>query len=460
MKTTRLVLLCGFILCVFLANHTFATKIVSWNICNFPSKALGIGKDAITSVIASLDFDMLVVQEMESHAGVEIFLKEVIQATSKGKKFKAAPFFDGPDTDNAVYYNRKKYKFLSSLQIPTKNRDISEYTFRIRRGKEKGTVFHVFSVNFTEGNTSRAKKRRKKEALTLRNHLNTLGPNSFYVICGTFNLSSGTEESYKILLDTMDKNFGYVVDPAVYDAAWHGKKKYAYFHTQSTRKNALTSGYEGGGLDDRFDAIFASPTFNIGEYFVYGNDGKHLNRSVDWPLNNSIPYNVARALHNASDHLPVCIDIEALKDEYIDQCQIGIDYGYWFERDEVRWQEFIPKVDNISSVELYLGVQGKAGNVIVEIRDLNNYVLGQKIIPEAEMSYWGEYKVIFDQSIGVVPGEKYRIYLYADEESLSPDNRYHWRGSWIFPYLKRCKNDIHSRYVPGYVFAFKTYAKR
>ncbi len=46
-----------------------------------------------------------------------------------------------------------------------------------------------------------------------------------------------------------------------------------------------------------------------GSDVVWGNDGKHLNDSINNPENNVVSPKIADALYKASDHLPVIIDL-------------------------------------------------------------------------------------------------------------------------------------------------------
>jgi len=44
-------------------------------------------------------------------------------------------------------------------------------------------------------------------------------------------------------------------------------------------------------------------------YIVIGQDGLHINQSINSPANYSVPSNVLNALYNNSDHLPVTIKL-------------------------------------------------------------------------------------------------------------------------------------------------------
>jgi len=80
------------------------------------------------------------VQEMASAAGVSQFLKDVLNHKPP-RLYKAAAFFDGPDTDNALFYKKAMIKMISRQQIPTSFRDITEYKMKIKKGTAKGTKF-------------------------------------------------------------------------------------------------------------------------------------------------------------------------------------------------------------------------------------------------------------------------------------------------------------------------------
>ncbi|RKY91698.1 MAG: hypothetical protein DRQ01_07320 [Ignavibacteriae bacterium] len=71
-------------------------------------------------------------------------------------------------------------------------------------------------------------------------------------------------------------------------------------------------------MDDRFDMMLFSQavsdtggiTYVTDSYIPFGNDGQHLNNSINDPPFNIITQQVADALYNASDHLPVYADFD------------------------------------------------------------------------------------------------------------------------------------------------------
>jgi len=289
-------------------------RIVSWNILDYPDINGEPREEYIQSVLEYLSPDILVVQEMTSSYGVDQFLKNILKHISE--KYKAAKFFDGPDTDNALFYDKSKINLQSRLQIPTSFRDISEYSLKIKKGPGKESTFKIYSVHFTEGLEASDKKQRKNEANTLRTYLNGLPLGSLFLVCGTFNMTGSGEKANKILTGDQINNIGRVKDPINKAGKWHDNKKSRLIHTESTRKSKFGGGARGG-LDDRFDMILISYSldqngkliYRPGSCVVCGNDGEHLNKAINKPKNKVVSPEIANALYEASDHLPVIIDL-------------------------------------------------------------------------------------------------------------------------------------------------------
>jgi endonuclease/exonuclease/phosphatase family metal-dependent hydrolase len=314
---------------VFVAKIDRGIRVVSWNVLNYPDLNDDNRDEDIRKVMEILEPDILVVQEMESAYGVGLFLENVLNYKS-GKRYSAAEFYDGPDSDNALFFDRSKLNLSSQQQIPTSFRDVSEFSLTIKKGPSQGVEFKIYSVHFTEGRSSSDKEQRVSQANTLRTHLNGLPLNSAFLVCGTFNITSSKEKGYKILTesqpDDIGGNIGRVKDLINKSGDWYNKKKFKAAHTESTRKIKFGGG-AGGGLDDRYDMILVSSrldqngvlTYMPGSYVVCGNDGKHLNNSINQPDNNIMSPEIADALYKASDHLPVIIDLvslnETLKDD-------------------------------------------------------------------------------------------------------------------------------------------------
>lgn len=303
----------------FLPIYSEAIKIATWNLLNFPGSTGVTREDDFRKVINQLSLDVLVVQEMTSYSGVNEFLDNVMNYSSPGT-YEAAPFYDGPDTDNSLFYNKSKIKLYSHQQIPTTLRDISEYVLEIKDGPGKGAVFRIYSVHLKSGSATSDKNQRTQEATTLRNYLDGLPLNSLFLVCGDYNLESSSEPAYGILTGDQSDNDGRVKDPINRPGYWNDNIAFADIHTQSTRTIQFGGG-ASGGLDDRFDLILMSYAlessneliFKTGSYFAYGNDGQHFNKAINDGINGVVSSEIANALYEASDHLPVLIELDPPK---------------------------------------------------------------------------------------------------------------------------------------------------
>jgi hypothetical protein len=148
---------------------------------------------------------------------------------------------------------------------------------------------------------------------------------------------------------------------------------------------------------------------------------------------------------------PTPIPVEA-----VDQMQTGIDYGYWFEDDAIRWQEFIPTLDNVTAVEIAVHKAGHpSGDVVAEIRTVDGGLLGQGMAAEPTVPTQGWVRIDFADPIPVTPGIRYRLYVYSDGDSPSPDDRYFWQGNTNSTYCPSCETDVKTA-LPGYHYAFRT----
>ncbi|MGB9721346.1 MAG: T9SS type A sorting domain-containing protein [bacterium] len=284
-------------------------RIVSYNLLNFPNT---MGYERIKYFRQIMDYlkpDILVVQEMQSEFGMELFKDSVVNLVIPG--FSLVPFNDGPDTDNGLFYNRTKADFIDAFYIPTELRDIARYHIRM---KDSNKDFYIFSVHLKS--EADCELIRLQEATILRNHLDSLNEQAEYLVMGDFNFYYN-ESGYCRLVDSVETNPKGLRDPLNIAGVWHENRNYAYVHTQSTRVEKLSDSGAGGGLDDRFDMILCSPGFldtaglflPVESYTVFGNDGNHFDKSVNSGINYAVPYEVAKALYFASDHLPVCVTI-------------------------------------------------------------------------------------------------------------------------------------------------------
>ncbi len=148
--------------------------------------------------------------------------------------------------------------------------------------------------------------------------------------------------------------------------------------------------------------------------------------------------------------------------EHLDQSQSVADYGFVFNDQTTRWQEFLPTCNALTGVEVHFSKFQRResddwlGNAIVEIRTLSDTVLAHTVILSPSIPYSGWSRVTYSPTVPISAGRRYRIAVYSDRAS-SIDAWISWGGALSSTYpCNTCLNDvIVSR--PNYDYAFRTY---
>ena len=290
-------------------------KITYYNLLNFPSSQ----QDRVDTLKKILDFiqpDIFVVNELTSFNGGALIKNNVLNSGSSNN-FQSALYFDGPDTDNLLFYDKNKFELYSQQQIPTQLRDISEYVIYYKNQVDivNDTSFiFIYSIHLKAGSSSTNEELRRQEAKTFKEFLVNSNRNQRLFVGGDFNFYYNTEPACQEILygEGLD-----LIDPINQMGNWHNNSSYNNIHTQSTR--SATGGYAGGaygGMDDRFDIIFMSNDvidgssglqYMINTYVADGQDGSYFNQSINNTNNSQVPQDIAKALFYMSDHLPVSL---------------------------------------------------------------------------------------------------------------------------------------------------------
>jgi endonuclease/exonuclease/phosphatase family metal-dependent hydrolase len=291
-----------------IAQNREIVRIATYNILNYPNAYTQRNDDFIT-VLDEVEPDILVVQEITSLFGVNEFRSCVL-----GSKFVAGPFINGTDTDNAIFYKDSLLTLIDNRNISTALRDISEYTLVHNLS---GDTLVIYSVHLKASQGVDNEQKRLAEVTVLRNVTDNLPPGRSFMVIGDFNIYYANEPAYQKLINQSTP--GYFLD-SQFAGNWHNNIAYASIHTQSTcgLLSGCPNGGSGGGMDDRFDMMLFSQAVNDtggityvdNSYIPFGNDGQHFNNSINDPPFNIITQQVANALYNASDHLPVYAEFD------------------------------------------------------------------------------------------------------------------------------------------------------
>ncbi len=313
MKNSTRVLLTLIVLSLFNQNLIYAqqheiVRIATYNILNYPN-AYTQRQASFITILNEINPDVLVVQEITSQFGVNEFKLGVL-----GSKFTAGSFINGTDTDNAIFFKDSLFTFISNVPISTALRDISQFTLA---HNFSGDTLIIYSVHLKASDGELERQKRLAEVTILRNVTDNLPLGATFMVIGDFNIYYSNEPAYQKLIN--QSTSGYFLDKQ-FAGNWHNNIAYASIHTQSTcgLLSGCPNGGSGGGMDDRFDMILLSQsvsdtggiTYIDNSYTSFGNDGQHFNNSINEPPFNIITQEVANALYNSSDHLPVYADFD------------------------------------------------------------------------------------------------------------------------------------------------------
>ena len=285
---------------IILFNLVFSVqdtiRIATYNVLNYSISNSSDKTNDFRLILEEIDPDILIVQEMINSSGATYFKNSVLNYD--GNEYSSSIFVDSYDTDNMLYYKPDKVYLVSSNEIPTQLRSVNEYKLQIH-----DQVINLYSVHLKASQGTSNSNQRLEEIQTLDDNLDDTVP---YIVGGDFNIYNSSEAAYSYMMNQMGLS-----DPISSPGNWHNNSSFSHIHTQSTRSNQESDGGASGGMDDRFDQLLISDGILVlpNSYTSFGNDGNHYNLSINSGSNSVVSYAVANALHNASDHLPVYMDI-------------------------------------------------------------------------------------------------------------------------------------------------------
>lgn len=218
---------------------------------------------------------------------------------------------------NHIFYDSRKMELKRHVALRTSPRDTDIYELYMKTPSlvAGDTIKLVCIVAHPKAGQNYQAERRALMQVAM-DYVGTHYANDNVLIMGDFNMYKASETGYQLLTRTYSNPDVLFVDPLANVGGvgeWNSNPQYAQFHTQSTRRYSEEC-FSGGGLDDRFDFILMSDEIYMGfnkikylnnSYHAVGNDGNHFDLSISQNGNTAVPAEVAEALFDASDHLPV-----------------------------------------------------------------------------------------------------------------------------------------------------------
>lgn len=351
-------------------------RVAEWNVTNYSSGRVAAFQTAIYGQFQgrSMAPDVIVGQEFESAAGVMNFLGLLNSAPGSPGDWAAAPYVNGPDTNNAFFYRTTRVRFLGVTTVswggppPQHPRNVERYDIRPAGYASDGAVLACYSSHMKSGSTDEDRARRLAEARVIRDDAEALPAAWHFLLAADLNIPASSEAAYIELVGAQSNNAGRLYDPIRTPGTWNNNATYRFVHTQDP--------IGPGGMDDRFDQLLLSADLIDADAFDYlgdagasysttdwndpnhsyrawGNDGGSFNQSLRVNGNTMVGPVIAQALRDAAangGHLPVFLDLRvpphADSDDQVDfgtvrrgsraEAQVRVwnagDVGLWTER--------------------------------------------------------------------------------------------------------------------------------
>jgi endonuclease/exonuclease/phosphatase family metal-dependent hydrolase len=230
---------------------------------------------------------------------------------------------DGNSTGSgtqAIVFNASAVQLVSSATVGTASttgqpRQTLRYQLR-PAGYGSAADVWIYNGHYKASDDATSANRRNIEAQAIRADVAAHVPSGANVIyLGDMNVYTSSEAMYQTLLSA---SVGQAFDPINKPGAWHGSGTFLNIHTQSPfDANIGSSGFTGGGMDDRFDQQLVTANVMDGHgvayignsYEAFGNNGSH---ALNQPINSGTGASPAVLNAEASilDHLPVVADYQ------------------------------------------------------------------------------------------------------------------------------------------------------
>lgn len=390
--------------------------------CHASNNSLTTKRQYLQDILSYVQPDVFTVNELDGDGSEPVeddavhLLDHTLNVNGRDH-YRKAPF-QSTYLANTLFYNSSKLKLHNWESIPLHVGDhekiFNAYTFYHNAShlapSSDTTFLTCFVIHLKSGNNNENTMQRANEAKILTDFIQNEMPDSGnYIICGDLNVYGSDEEAFRIFTDPEVAKSGFY-DPVDQPGRWHDNETYKLFHTQSTHTGGTC--FSGGGMDDRFDFILLSGTIMEGtknikyiseSYQTIGQDGGGFNSSLRIDRNEDVPDNIAKALYNFSDHLPVSLELWLDEETAV---ELSFDTIFHRPGDPVQgdsvyvYAQMTDTEEQVSSVRLVWGSPSSRYSNHSEMKLSGNYYFaGLKGTEESSKVY---YKVQACDSSGTV----------------------------------------------------------
>ena len=290
--------------------------------CNTTNNNINDKNEYIRTILTAYYPDILTVCEMgRSTALPNDFLRNNLNIDGKNYWMtKPGSNTNNSSLTNCIFYNSLKLTLVHYDVAQYDTREVDVYDFKFKNDESGSIVLTCVIAHLKAGQTNSDELKRKTMAEKTMRYLETNYRERNVLIMGDFNLYNSSEPAYLAFTNRTTYPNSYFIDP-VYPYGvgyWNNNSTYKDYHTQSTHSDNDSDCHSSGGLDDRFDFILMSENiyggrdgiqYVSGSYNALGQDGRHFNKSVNYPQNYVVSQEVADALYGNSDHLPVIMEL-------------------------------------------------------------------------------------------------------------------------------------------------------
>ncbi len=381
--------------------------------CNTSNNSLEMKDPNLRLILEQIKPDIFTVNEMAGYENIHQHMLDENLNIGWVNHYKKAAFdpVSSSNIVNMLYYDSRKLRLKNQYVAQSQVRDIDVYElYYYSNDLEQGDTAFIICVvaHLKAGSSSSDSETRRLQVNSTMQFLEPRYSHENIMFMGDFNFYSGYEPGFQLMINYPNAYMRFL-DPIGQVGDWNRNPFYAGIHTQSTNTSPTNGCAVGGGMDDRFDFIMISDEIRFGtrnilyiqdSYKAFGQDGRRFNGSInESPANTAVSQDVADALQQFSDHLPVVLKLRVDK---------------VLNTNEVDSNPFLAEaypVPATNKVNLSFYLQ-RPGTLQFEILDIQARVI------HAERQFFNSGKQVFEPSVsGLKPGF-YHIKI-TDEKGLT-----------------------------------------